>query len=139
MARTLGADHVIDYTKEDFTLNGQRYDLILAANGFHPISDYKRALSPKGIYVMTGGSLAQLFQVMLQGPRMSKKDGQQMRSLTLKPNPKDMPLLKELLETGKLVPVIDKRYSLSDVPAALRYFGEGHSKGKLAITVASNN
>mgnify|MGYP001563180800 CR=1 FL=1 len=139
MARTLEADHVNDYTKEDFTQNGQRYDLILAANGYHPISDYKRALSPKGIYVMTGGSMAQLFQVMLQGPRMSKKDGQQMVSLTLKPNPKDMPLLKELLETGKLVPVIDKRYSLSEVPDALRYFGEGHSKGKLAITVAQNN
>jgi NADPH:quinone reductase-like Zn-dependent oxidoreductase len=136
MARTLGADHVIDYTKEDFTQNGQQYDLILAVNGYHPISDYQRALSPKGVYVMTGGSLAQLFEVMLQGPRRSKRDGQQMRALTLKPNPKDMPLLKELLETGKVVPVIDKRYTLSEVPDALRYFGEGHSKGKLAITVA---
>ena len=135
MARTLGADHVIDYTKEDFTQSGQQYDLILAANGYHPISDYKRALSPKGIYVMTGGSISQLFEVMLQGPRMSKKDGQQMRSLTLKPNPKDMPLLKELLETGKIVPVIDKRYSLSEVPDALRYFGGGHARGKVVITV----
>ncbi|MBP1609920.1 MAG: alcohol dehydrogenase [Acidobacteria bacterium] len=136
MARTLGAHHVIDYTQEDFTQNGQQYDLILAVNGYHPISDYKRALSPKGIYVMTGGSISQLFEVMLRGPRMSKKDGQQFKSLTLKPNPKDMSLLKELLEMGKLVPVIDKRYSLSEVPDALRYFGEGHSKGKLAITVA---
>ena len=135
MARTLGADHVIDYTQEDFTKNGQQYDLILAVNGYHPISDYKRALSPRGIYVMSGGSLAQLFQVMLQGPRMSKKDGQQMGNLTLKPNPKDLPLLKELLETGKVVPVIDRRYSLSEVPDALRYFGEGHSKGKIVITV----
>ena len=139
MARTLGADHVIDYTKEDFTQNGQRYDLILAVNGYHPISDYQRALSPKGNYVMTGGSLAQLFEVMLQGPRMSKKDGQQMQALTLKPNPKDLPLLKELLETGKVVPVIDKRYSLSEVPDAFRYFGEGHAKGKVVITVAQNN
>ena len=138
MARTLGADHVIDYTQEDFTQNGQRYDLILAANGYHPISEYQRALSPKGIYVMTGGSIAQLFEVMLQGPRMSKKDGQQMRALTLKPNPKDLPLLKELLETGKVVPVIDKRYSLSEVPDALRYFGEGHAKGKVVITVVQN-
>jgi NADPH:quinone reductase-like Zn-dependent oxidoreductase len=135
MARTLGANHVIDYTKEDFTKNGQQYDLILAANGYHPISDYKRALSPRGIYVMSGGSLAQLFQVMLQGSRMSKKDGQQLGNLTLKPNPKDLPLLKELLETGKVVPVIDRRYSLSEVPEALRYFGVGHSKGKIVITV----
>ena len=88
---------------------------------------------------MTGGSLSQFFEVMLQGPRMSKKEGQQMKALTLKPNPKDLPLLKELLETGKIVPVIDKRYSLSEVPDAFRYFGEGHSKGKLAITVAKNN
>ena len=73
MARTLGANHVIDYTKEDFTQNGQRYDLILAVNGYHPISDYKRALSPKGMYVMTGGSMAQLFEVMLQGPGCQKR------------------------------------------------------------------
>jgi NADPH:quinone reductase-like Zn-dependent oxidoreductase len=136
MAHALGANHGIDYTKEDFTQNDHRYDLILAANGYHPISDYRRALNPKGIYVMTGGSVAQLFEVMLRGPWMSKRDGQQMRVLTLKPNPKDLPLLKELLETGKVVPVIDKRYSLSEVPDALRYFGEGHAKGKVVITVA---
>ena len=135
MARTLGADHVIDYTKEDFTQNGQQYDLVLAVNGYHPIADYQRALSPKGHYVMTGGSLAQFFEVMLQGPRMSKKDGQQMKALTLKPNPKDLPLLKELLESCKVVPVIDKRYSLSEVPDALRYFGGGHAQGKVVITV----
>ena len=88
MAHTLGADHVIDYTKEDFTQNGHRYDLILAANGYHPISDYKRALSPKGHYVMTGGSMAQFFQVMLRGPRMSKKDGQQMVGLDVETKPK---------------------------------------------------
>jgi NADPH:quinone reductase-like Zn-dependent oxidoreductase len=139
MARRLGADHVIDYTKEDFTQNGQKYDLILAVNGYHPISDYKRALSPKGFYVMTGGSISQLFEVMLQGPRMSKRDGQQMKALTLKPNLKDLPLLKVLLETCKVEPVIDKRYSLSEVPDALRYFGEGHAQGKVVITVEQNS
>lgn len=139
MARTLGSDHVIDYTKEDFTQNGQRYDLILAVNGYHPISDYQRALSPKGRYVMTGGSLSQMFEVMLQGPRMSKKDGQQFQALTLKPNPKDLPLLKELLENCQVVPVIDKRYSLSEVPDAFRYFGEGHAQGKVIITVAQDH
>jgi NADPH:quinone reductase-like Zn-dependent oxidoreductase len=135
MARKLGADHVIEYTKEDFTQNGQQYDLILAVNGYHPISDYRRALCSKGIYVMSGGSLTQLTEVMLRGPGMTKKDGQQMRSLTLKPNPRDLPLLKELLETGKVVPVIDKKYSLSEVPDALRYFGMGHAQGKIVITV----
>ena len=88
---------------------------------------------------MTGGSLSQLFEVMLQGPRMSKKDGQQFQALTLKPNPKDLPLLKELLETCKIIPVIDRRYALSEVPDAFRYFGEGHAKGKVVITVAPNN
>ena len=135
LARTLGADHVIDYTLEDFTDNGQKYDIILAVNGYHPIKAYQRALTPRGIYVMTGGSLSQFFEVMLQGPRMSKKEGQQMKALTLKPNPKDLPLLKELLETCKIVPVIDKRYSLSEVPDAFRYFGEGHARGKVIITV----
>jgi NADPH:quinone reductase-like Zn-dependent oxidoreductase len=139
LARTLGANHVIDYTKEDFTQNGQQYDLILAVNGYHPISAYQRSLTPKGIYVLVGGTITQLFQALLQGPSMSKKDGQQLGALTLKPNPKDMPLLKELLETGKVVPVIDKRYSLSQVPDALRYFGEGHARGKVGITIAADS
>jgi NADPH:quinone reductase-like Zn-dependent oxidoreductase len=138
LARTLGANHVIDYTEEDFTQNGQQYDLILAVNGYHPISAYRRSLTPKGIYVLIGGTLTQLFQALLLGPSMSKKDGQQLGALTLKPNPKDMPLLKELLETGKVVPVIDKRYPLSQVPEALRYFGEGHARGKIGITVSAD-
>jgi NADPH:quinone reductase-like Zn-dependent oxidoreductase len=139
MARTLGANHVIDYAKEDFTQSGQQYDLIFAVNGYHPISAYRRALTPRGIYVMVGGTITQLFQALLLGPWMSKRDGQQMGALTLKPNHKDMPLLKELLETGKVVPVIDKRYSLGEVTEALRYFGEGHAKGKVVITVAQKN
>jgi NADPH:quinone reductase-like Zn-dependent oxidoreductase len=135
LARTLGADHVIDYTREDFTHNGQKYDVILAVNGYHPISDYQRALAPKGRYVMTGGSLAQYFDVMLQGSRMSKKDGQQFRALTLKPNPADLPLLKDLLETCKVVPVIDKSYSFLQALDAFRYFGEGHARGKIVLTL----
>jgi NADPH:quinone reductase-like Zn-dependent oxidoreductase len=137
LARKLGADHVIDYAKEDFTHNGQQYDLILAINGYHPIAAYRRALTPTGVYVMVGGTLAQLFQAMLLGPGMSKKDGQQLGALTLKPNPQDMPLLKELLESGKVVPVIDRRYLLNEVPEALRYFGEGHARGKVVITVGT--
>ena len=137
MAHKLGADHIIDYTKEDFTQNGQQYDLVVAVNGYHPISAYRRALAPKGKYVMVGGSITQFFQTVLLGPRMSKSDGQQLGNLTLKPNPKDMPLLKELLETGKVVPVIDKRYTFSQLPDALRYFGEGHARGKIVVSMAS--
>ena len=102
MARSIGADHVIDYTQEDFTKNGRLYDLILAVNGYHPISDYKRALSPKGTYVMAGGTMAQMSQAMLLGPWMSKTGGKKMSNMGLKPNKKDLIFMKELLEAGKV-------------------------------------
>jgi NADPH:quinone reductase-like Zn-dependent oxidoreductase len=135
MVRSLGADQVIDYTQEDFTQHGQRYDLILAANGYHPLLAYKRALSPKGIYVCTGGSMAQMFQALLLGPWMSMIGGQKMGALSAKPNQKDLVFMKELLEAGKVVPVIDRRYPLSEVAEALRYLEEGHARGKVVITV----
>ena len=139
MARSLGADHVIDYTKEDFTQNEQRYDLILAVNGYHPISAYKRALAPKGIYVMAGGSAAQIFQAVLLGSWMSRTGGKKLRAVAAKPNQKDLVLMKELLEAGKVVPVIDRRYPLSEAAEALRYVGEGHAKGKVVIALEHNN
>jgi NADPH:quinone reductase-like Zn-dependent oxidoreductase len=135
MARTIGADHVIDYTQEDFTQNGHRYDLIIAANGYHSISDYKRVLTPKGTYVMTGGSVDQLTQAMLQGPWISMNGSQKMGNVLAKPNHEDLVFVKELLETGKVKPVIDRRYPLSDVPDAVRYLEEGHARGKVVITV----
>src|SRR3989440_3023595 len=101
MVRSIGADQVIDYTQEDFTQNGQRYDLILAANGYHPISDYKRALRPKGTYVMTGGSTAQVFQAMLLGPLISMTGSKKMGNLMAKLNQKDLAFMKELLEAAK--------------------------------------
>src|SRR3989304_1180307 len=134
-ARSIGADYVIDYTKEDFTQSGQQYDLILAANGYHPISAYKRALMPKGIYVMAGGSMAQIFQAMLLGSLMSKKGGKKMGGVSAKPNQEDLAFMKGLLEAGKVVPVIDRRYPLSEAAEALRYLGEGHARGKIVITV----
>ncbi len=137
LVRSLGADHVIDYTQEDFTKNGQSYDLILAANGYHPISDYKRALSPRGIYVMTGGSMAQIFQAMLLGPSMSKAGGKKMGGLSAKPDQKDLAFVKELIEAGKVTPVIDRCYPLSETAEAFRHLGEGHARGKVVITVAS--
>jgi NADPH:quinone reductase-like Zn-dependent oxidoreductase len=139
MARSLGADHVIDYTQEDFTKNGQRYDLILAVNGYQSISDYQRALSPAGMYVMSGGSGAQMSQAMLLGPWISMTGSKKMGNLLAKPNQKDLVFVKELLEAGKVVPVIDRRYTLSEVPEAIRYLEEGHAKGKVVITLEQNN
>jgi NADPH:quinone reductase-like Zn-dependent oxidoreductase len=139
-ARAIGADYVIDYTREDFTRNGQKYDLILATNGDRSISDYRRALSPKGIYVQTGGSMAQMSQAMIQGPWISMTGTKKMGNMGVaKPNQKDLIILKELLEAGKVKPVIDRCYRLSEVADALRYLEEGHAQGKVVITVAHNN
>jgi NADPH:quinone reductase-like Zn-dependent oxidoreductase len=138
-ARSLGADHIIDYTKVDFTQIGQQYDLILAVNGYHPLSAYRRALTPKGIYVMAGGTPAQIFQATLLGPWMSRSGEKKMGSVSAKPDQKDLVFMKELLEAGKVVPVIDRRYSLSEAPDALRYLGEGHAQGKVVITAKHDN
>jgi NADPH:quinone reductase-like Zn-dependent oxidoreductase len=138
-ARALGADHIIDYTQEDFTQNGRQYDLILAVNGYHPLSAYQRALTPKGTYVMAGGSMAQIFQAMLLGPRMSRSGGQKLGGVSAKPNQQDLAFMKELLEAGQVVPVIDRRYPLRETAEALRYLGQGHAPGKVVITVEHNN
>jgi len=140
MVRSIGADQVIDYTQEDFTKSGRRYDLILAANGYHSIFDYKRALSPGGIYVVAGGSMAQFFQAMLLGPWISMTGSKKMGSMEIaKPNQKDLVFLSELLEAGKVVPVIDRSYPLSEVAEAIRYLEEKHARGKVVITVEHNN
>jgi len=139
-ALSIGADHVIDYTQEDFTKNEQRYDLIIAVNGYHSILDYKRALSSKGIYVVAGGSMAQVFQTMLLGPFMSKKEGKKMGSMGVaKMNKKDMDFLAALLESGKVKPVIDRRYPLSETAEAIQYLEEGHAQGKVVITVVHSD
>lgn len=133
--RSLGADHVIDYAKEDFTRNGKQYDLIFAVNGYHPINDYKRALSPKGIYVAAGGSMRQIFESLLRSSFVSEKNGRQLGVLTAKPKQEDLIYLKGLTEAGRVKPVIDKRYPLNETAQALRYLGEGHARGKVVITV----
>jgi len=130
----MGADHVIDYTQEDFTQNGQQYDLILAANGYHPILDYRRVLTPRGTYVMTGGAMAQLSEAMLRGPWISMTGSQKMGNLLAKPNIQDLAFIKELIEAGKIKPVIDRYYPLERVADALRYLEEGHAQGKVVIT-----
>ncbi len=132
MVRSLGADHVIDYTVEDFTQNGQQYNLILATAGYRSIFDYKHALAPGGHYVATGGEMAQIFQPMLLGPFVSG-GGRKMTNLAMKPDKQDLTSIKELIEAGKVTPVIDKSFSLSELPEALRYYGEGRSRGKVVI------
>lgn len=136
MARSIGADHVIDYAKEDFTQNGKQYDMIFAVNGFHPLSAYRRALTPQGRYVCAGGTLPQIFQALLLGPFMSRKNGKNMGFMGIaKMNQKDLIHLKELLEAGKIAPVIEKRYPLNEVPSAMRYVAEQHARGKVVVQV----
>jgi NADPH:quinone reductase-like Zn-dependent oxidoreductase len=138
MVRSIGADHVIDYTQEDFTKSGQRYDLIVAANGYHWILDYRRALTSKGVCVGTGGSMGQIFQGLLLAPLISMVGKKKMVAFMAKLNQKDLDQLRELLEAGKIRPVIDRRYTLSEVSEAFRYFEEGHAKGKVVITLEHN-
>jgi NADPH:quinone reductase-like Zn-dependent oxidoreductase len=136
MARGIGADYVIDYTQEDFTRNGRQYDLIIDIAANHSVSDYKRALSPKGICVGTGYStMFHLFQARLLGSLASRTGSKKFVSFLAKLNPKDLALLKELLEAGKVVPSIDRCYPLSEAAEAMRYFGVEHARGKVIITV----
>jgi NADPH:quinone reductase-like Zn-dependent oxidoreductase len=139
--RSIGADHVIDYTQTDFTRNGQQYDLIFDAVGNRSVSDYQRALSPNGICAVAGFTiLSRLFQVVLLGAWVSKTGSKKIGLMkTANPNKRDLLLIQELLEAGKVMPVIDRRYALSEVPAAIRYLEEGHARGKVVITVASDN
>jgi NADPH:quinone reductase-like Zn-dependent oxidoreductase len=134
-ARVIGADHAIDYTRDDFTKRTQRYDLILGVNGSKPISAYKRTLHPNGIFVHVGGSGSQMFQTMFLGPWISLTGSRKMSSFLQRQNQKDLVFMKELIESGKVKPVIDRSYKLSEVPEAFRYFEEGHAQGKVVITV----
>jgi NADPH:quinone reductase-like Zn-dependent oxidoreductase len=135
VARSLGADHVVDYTKEDFTRNGRQYDLILAANGYHSIFDYRRALKPHGVYVVAGGAIAQMFQALVLGAILSRTGEQKFRGMMTRPNADDLDFLKELMEAGKIVSVIDRTYPLSKTVEAMRYVLEGHVKGKVILTI----
>jgi NADPH:quinone reductase-like Zn-dependent oxidoreductase len=136
MVRAIGADHVIDYTREDFIRNSQRYDLIFAANGYHSLAAYKRALYPQGIYVCAGGTMPQFFEVMLLGSLMSEKGGRKLTSMGIaKVNQKDLACLGQLLEAGKIAPVIDARFPLCQTAEAIRYVEEKHAQGKVVITM----
>jgi len=137
MARAIGADHVIDYTREDFAASSERYDLILVANGNRSLFDYKRSLKPKGICVLAGGSVGSIGQIlggMLLAWWISKTGSKKINSFLARIKQGDLAAMKDLLESGKVKPVIDRRYPLQEAAAALRYLGEGHAKGKVVIT-----
>ncbi|PAE39151.1 NAD(P)-dependent alcohol dehydrogenase [Bacillus sp. 7884-1] len=133
--QSLGADYIIDYSKENFTENKNTYDLILGVNGHQSLSDYKRALKPKGIFVHVGGSGSQMFQALTVGAWISKTSSKKMGTFLQRANQKDLVIMKELMESGKVKPIIDRQYSLSEVPEAFRYFEQGHAQGKVVITV----
>ncbi len=141
MVRSLGADHVIDYTKEDFAKTGQRYDVILDNVPNHSLSDCRRVLTPKGKYVMIGGGgpndgrwvgpFGRVIATMLLSPFVSQEMGMMMADVSQK----DLTILGDLMQSGKVTPVIDRRYKLSEVPEAIRYLEEGHARGKVVITL----
>jgi NADPH:quinone reductase-like Zn-dependent oxidoreductase len=133
--QSLGADHIIDYTKEKFTENKNTYDLILGVNGHQPLLDYKRALRPNGIFIHVGGSVSQMFQAMTAGAWISKTSSKKMGTFLQRANQKDLVIMKELMESGKVKPVIDRQYTLSEVSDAFKYFEGGHAQGKVVITV----
>jgi len=136
IARALGASRVIDYRHEDVTRDGHRYDLVLAANAYRPLSAYRRLLKPDGTYVMTGGGGAQILQAMLLGGFVSMISRQRMRNIMAVARKHDLVVLKELLETGRIRPVIDRTVTLSGVPDAIRYLEEEHARGKIVVSVS---
>ncbi len=134
--RSLGADHVVDYTREDFTETGEHYDLVLDVTAHRSAFAYRRALATGGRYLYVGGSVSTLLQVLAAGPLIGRKDRKRIGLLVVQPNPQDTVAVAELCQSGTIVTAIDKRFSLEEVPDALRYLGAGHAKGKLVITVA---
>ena len=141
MVRSIGADRVVDYTREDFTTNGQRYDLILDAVGNHSLSACRRVLNPTGRYVAVGGQSSRwmigFLARVLAAPVLSRFVSQRFSIVMTKPSQEDLAAVRDLMAAGKVTPVIDRRYRLSEVPEAIRYLEEGHARGKVVITVGT--
>ncbi len=135
MVRSLGADQIIDYSQVDVTQNGQQYDLILDAASYRSVADYLPILTTKGTYVLIGGALPQFLQVMIFGNWISRNNSQQVKCLTVKPNQADLIILRDLIDAGKIVPFLDKRYPLREVPAAISYVEQRLVMGKVAISI----
>lgn len=132
----LGADHIVDYMREDFAQSGKQYDIILAANGYNPLAAYKRALKPNGIGVVTGGTMRQVFQSMLLGPLLSEKNGRKLLNMGVaRVDKDDLLLLQELLAAEKLRPVLDRCYPFSQAGEAFHYLNEGHAQGKVVVVI----
>jgi NADPH:quinone reductase-like Zn-dependent oxidoreductase len=135
LVQSIGADYVIDYTVEDFSRGTKTYDLIIATAGNYSIYAIRRALSPRGTYVATGGEISQIFQATLLGPLLSRKNGQHFGSLLVKTN-EGLAFMKELIETGKVKPVIDRCYPFSAIGEAFKYYDSGHVKGKVVVEIS---
>jgi NADPH:quinone reductase-like Zn-dependent oxidoreductase len=134
LIRSLGADSVIDYTTEDITQSGKKFDLVLGVNGNQPLRAYQRLLAPKGIFVMVGGALSQVLKSMVFGPLMSL-GSQKMRLLRAKPSPKDLAFVIRLVDEGRIRPVIDRTYPLHETADAMDYLRQGHVRGKVVISI----
>ena len=139
LVRSIGADHVIDYTQEDFAQNGERYDLIVAMAGYRPLQDYKRALRPGGIFVWAGGPLKGLFEAMLLGPWVSRKGNKKLTNLSHQSNRDDLEYVAGLMEAGKVKSVIDRSFPLAETAEAFRHYAAGHMQGKVVITVVEDS
>lgn len=135
LMRDLGADAVVNYSKEDVTKGEQHYDLIVGVNGYHSLSDYMRVLKPAGTYVALGGAMSQIFQAMLLGPLHSRKGGKQIVTLLQRPSREDLEFIGEMLASGEIKPVIEHQYVLAQVPEAIAYLEAGHVAGKLIINI----
>jgi NADPH:quinone reductase-like Zn-dependent oxidoreductase len=134
MVRSIGADHVIDYKKEDFLKSGKQYDLIVATAGYRSIYDYRRALSRKGFYVCTGGAWSQIFQALLLAKRLTKPGGKTFGILTMNPD-FDFATLRDMIEAGNVKSVIDRCYPMAEIGEAFTYYGTRHARGKVVITI----
>ena len=134
LVRSLGADHIVDYTRDDFSKSEKRYDLVVAVNGCQPLSAYKRALNTKGTAVIVGGALSQVIKALLLGPFMSL-GRRKVRVLAAKPNTKDLEFIIKLVANGNIKPVVDKRYPLCETGEAVRYLSECHSRGKVIVNI----
>lgn len=138
LVRSLGADHIIDYKREDFAQRDTRYDLIVAVNGDRSIFDYRRALKPEGIYVMVGGTNKQIFQALFLGSLLSMFGKQKLIALTIKTTSADLTTLAEMVESGKVTPVMDRSFRLQDIREAMHYLEAGHATGKITVQVAAS-
>jgi len=138
LVRSIGADDVIDYTRQDYTGSDQRYDVIVDMVGNHPVSAHKRVLNPKGIYVIVGGPKGRWIAPMdrvVKASLASRFGSQEFVMLLARMNKEDLTILRDLMQTGKVTPVIDRRYSLAQVPQAIEYLETGRARGKVVISV----